>query len=542
MERTEIHVLKIRKYSKYPCIGYQQFNNDYILLFLRMRYSLVVSLLILLGACSQEKPDTVPAPTFDFCKSIHRDTTTSLAKELEPVKDSMASKTGVYVLEDGGTSLIARAWLSEYAEKSIDIQYFIFSTDNVGLIACDYLVRAADRGVKVRILVDDIMVDAGVHEILTMDSHENIEIRIYNPNANLGKSIFDKITNLKDDFKGFNQRMHNKTFTADGKVVITGGRNIADEYFDYDHEYNFRDRDILLLGKTVEKVSQSFETFWNDSLSVSVSSLVKEEDINTTNPARYMRLHEYACNPENFWPQVRERIKNLPKAFKGIVESGDLVWLDNVSFVSDDPGKNRENLGSGGITTDTLVKLLRSAKSSIDIQSPYLIATKVGQMLMREATKRGVKVRVLTNSLCSTDNMEAFGAYQKCREDLLKTGIRIFEFKPDAACRFKVMTGALQKELKFKPIFGLHAKSMVIDGETTVVGTFNLDPRSAYYNTECVTIVRNKKIAQGVLKEMEEEIKPENAWETTLQFNPDGLAGKKQTKTWMGKILPKAIL
>jgi putative cardiolipin synthase len=506
-----------------------------------MRYPFICSLFFLIS-CSGEKPDTVPAPKADFCRSIHRDTSTSLTNELEPLKDSMVNKTGVFVLEDGGTSLIARAWLSEYAEKSIDIQYFIFSTDNVGLIACDYLVRAADRGIKVRILVDDIMVEAGVHEILTLDSHENIEIRIYNPNANLGKNILEKLTNLKNDFKGFNQRMHNKTFNVDGKVVITGGRNIADEYFDYDHEYNFRDRDILLLGKTVEKVGLSFERFWNDTLSVPVKSLVKEEDINMTNPARYNRLHEYACNPENFWPQVRDRIKDLPRAFKGIVSSGELVWLDNVNFVSDDPGKNKENLGSGGITTDTLIKLIRSAKKTIDIQSPYLITTKVGQTLMREAVKRGVKVRVLTNSLCSTDNMEAFGAYQKCREDLLKTGIQIFEFKPDAACRFKIMTGELQKELKFKPIFGLHAKSMVIDGETTVIGTFNLDPRSAYYNTECVTIIRNKKIAQGVLSGLEEEIKPENAWETTSKFNPDGLAGDKQRKTWKGKILPKEIL
>lgn len=497
---------------------------------------------ILLTSCSEEKMDTVPEQKADFCSKIHRDNSTSLSKELELLKDSMQNKTGVFVMEDGGNSLIVRAWLSEYAEKTIDIQYFIFSTDNVGLIACDYLVRAADRGVKVRILVDDIMVEAGVHEILTMDSHENIEIKIYNPNANLGKNIFEKLMQLKNDFKGFNQRMHNKTFTVDGKVAITGGRNIADEYFDYDHDYNFRDRDILLLGKGVQSINSSFEKFWNDTLSVQVGKLVTEEDINMSNPARYNRLHQYACNPDNFWPQVRERIQNLPQAFKQIQQSGDLMWLDNVSFVSDDPGKNRENLGSGGITTDTLIKLLLSAKKSIDIQSPYLITTKVGQTLMRAAVKRGVKVRILTNSLCSTDNMEAFGAYQECREDLLRTGIRIFEFKPDAACRFKIMSGALQKQLKFKPIFGLHAKSMVIDGETTVIGTFNLDPRSAYFNTECVCIVRNKKIAQNVLKEMEEELKPENAWETTLKFNPDCFAGDKQKKTWKGKILPKEIL
>jgi putative cardiolipin synthase len=131
--------------------------------------------------------------------------------------------------------MVARAWLSEYAEKTIDIQYVIFSTDNVGLIACDYLIRAEDRGVKVRIIVDDIMVDTDVQDIITFVSHENITVKIYNIGVNLGKNILGKIQKFTTDFRNANQRMHNKTFIVDGKVVITGGRNIADEYFDYDH-------------------------------------------------------------------------------------------------------------------------------------------------------------------------------------------------------------------------------------------------------------------------------------------------------------------
>jgi phosphatidylserine/phosphatidylglycerophosphate/cardiolipin synthase-like enzyme len=193
----------------------------------------------------------------------------------------MQKKTGVYVLEDGGTSLIARAWLSEYAQKTIDVQYFIFSTDNVGLIACDYLVRAADRGVKIRILVDDIMVEAEGDEILMLDSHKNISIKIYNPGANVGKNILDKMKKLTTDFAGFNQRMHNKTFTVDGKVAITGGRNMADEYFDYDHEYNFRDRDVLLLGKGVGSITNSFDEYWNDSRSVPVNKLVESATVDS---------------------------------------------------------------------------------------------------------------------------------------------------------------------------------------------------------------------------------------------------------------------
>ncbi|MEQ1666491.1 MAG: phospholipase D family protein, partial [Bdellovibrionales bacterium] len=381
--------------------------------------------------------------------------------------------------------MIARAWLSEYAEKTIDVQYFIFSTDNVGLIACDYLVRAADRGVKVRILVDDIMVDASEHDILMMDSHENIDIKIYNPGINLGKNIVEKLAKFKMDFFGGNQRMHNKTFTVDGKVVITGGRNIADEYFDYDHEYNFRDRDVLLLGKITKNIQSSFDTFWESKLSVPVANIVEDKTINAKDSTRFNQLHQYACNPENFWPQVREKMKTLPDAFKAINKSGDLVWLDSIQFISDLPGKNdgRQGLSGGGVLTDSLMNLVKRAKHSIDIQSPYLVTTAVGRKLFADAVKRGVKVRILTNSLASTDNLEAFSGYQRDRKALLATGIRVFEFRPDAKERYDIMTGALQKTVDFKPIFGLHAKSMVIDGNITVVGTFNLDPRSANLNT-----------------------------------------------------------
>lgn len=501
-------------------------------------------LLLFCIACTPAKTE-VPAQEKDFCASIHASDSSSLSNELVALADSMEQKTGVYVLEDGGNSMIARAWLSEHAEKTIDVQYFIFSTDNVGLIACDYLVRAADRGIKVRILVDDIMVEAGAHEILTMDSHENISIKIYNPGTNLGKNIFDKIKKLSTDFRGTNQRMHNKTFIVDGKVVITGGRNIADEYFDYDHEYNFRDRDVLLIGKSCATVQQSFNQFWGSPISVPVSDLVSDTSINAADSTRFNRLHQYACNPENFWPQVRDKIQHLPETFKNIQQSGDLVWLDSVFFVSDTPGKNSEKNGIaiGGVSTSTLVSLVKQAKESIEIQSPYLITTELGRDLFREAVKRGIKIRILTNSLCSTDNLEAFSGYQQDRKKLLETGVRIFEFKPDAKERYTIMTGALQTKLNFTPVFGLHAKSMVIDGKITVVGTFNLDPRSANLNTECVTVMYSDKIAHGVLKGMEEEFKPENSWETTLESNPDSNAGiKKQLKTLTKRVVPKEIL
>lgn len=501
----------------------------------------IVSILIFFSCKKEKNPTNVEQKT-NFCTSIHRNNKTTLSNEIKSLDSIAKIKTGVYILEEGGDSILSRAWLSEYAEDTIDIQYFIFSTDNIGLIACDYLVRAADRGVKVRIIVDDIMVNASIDDILTLESHQNISIKIYNPGVNLGKNLIRKIKKFTTDFRGANQRMHNKTFIVDNKIVITGGRNIADEYFDYDHEYNFRDRDVLLIGKVVKDVKKSFNDFWNSKLSIDVTQLIKNE---SNKNYSFEKLHEYACNPKNFWPQIRSKLDSFPKTIQRIKNSNKLVWLDSISFVSDNPGKNNgaHGMSGGGKTTATLIELIKNAKNNIDIQSPYLVTSKLSRELFKNAVNRGVKIRILTNSLASTDNLEAFASYQTDRRKLLETGIEIYEYKPDATIRKKIMTGELQKEINYTPIFGLHAKSMIIDNQTTVIGTFNLDPRSANLNTECITIIHSSIITKQVLKGFEEEFTSENSWHTTVGFNPDKLVKRsKRIKTWTRKILPKSIL
>ena len=509
-----------------------------------MKLLLPILLLLFLFSCADDPASLILVQEDEFCDKIHRNDSLSIEAELAYYKEQLENQTGAYVLEDGGSALVTRAWLCEYAEKSIDIQYFIFSTDNVGLIACDYLVRAADRGVKVRIIVDDIMVDAGLHEILMMDSHENIDIKIYNPGTNLGKNVIQKIGKFSFDFEGANQRMHNKTFIVDGKVVITGGRNVADEYFDYDHAYNFRDRDVLFMGTAVEQATGSFDEFWEDKLCLDVNRLSHEEDASLADPEPFDMLHEYACNPENFWPEVRERIEQLPTAFRQMRMNRSITWLDTLQFISDPPGKNPTNtLTGGGVTTDSLINLVIRAQHSIDIQTPYLITTDLGKNLFAEAVIRGVKVRILTNSLASTDNVEAFSGYQRDRAELLATGVEIYEFKPDAQIRKDMMTGELHADSTRLPIFGLHAKSMVVDNHITVIGTFNLDPRSANLNTECIAVLYSDDIAAKVNEQMEQEFEGPNAWRITTEFNPDHTVDlDKRLKTWTRKVVPKGVL
>lgn len=491
--------------------------------------------------CSSAELD-LPKATKNYCKSVNLVSNTSLSKQLDKYSNKMETKTGVYVLEQGAEAMLTRAWLSDNAEKTIDVQYFIFSTDNIGRLASDYLIRAAERNVKVRILVDDLMVDSDEDELLRLNAHPNISIKIYNPNANIGKNFVHKIFNLVTDFHGFNQRMHNKTFTVDGKVSITGGRNIADEYFGYDHEYNFRDRDVLLVGGTTKTIQNSFNVFWNDNLSISVDKIVSSDPI--INPD-FNDFHQYACNPENFLPVIREQIRDMPKVFEYMEKEGELHWLDNIEYITDLPGKNQKNkfLGGSGVSTDKLINLVKSAKKSITIQTPYLITTKLGRGVLKDAVDRGVEVNILTNSMASNDNLEAFSGYQRDRKKLLKTGVNIFEFKPDAKIRQKVMSEELQKKLDETPVFGLHAKSMVIDEEITVIGTFNLDPRSANLNTESIVIIPSIEISKKVKAGMLIEMQPENAWKISLEWNPDSMASlMKQLKVKSRIIVPRSIL
>ncbi|MCE3278744.1 MAG: phospholipase family protein [Bacteroidetes bacterium] len=463
-------------------------------------------------------------------------------KALGIKSDDLKKKTGVYTLENGGNSFIARIWLLDHAQRSIDIQYYSFAKDVTGRIACDRIVQAADKGVKIRILIDDAASRMRSYEIRLLDSHENIEIRVYNAGLMLGR-LDRRIWNLAKNSNRLLRRMHNKTMTFDDEVCITGGRNIADEYFDYDDKYNFRDRDVMMMGKAVDDVKISFDQFWNDKLTVRYSELSGRSAKKQMNDrARLNRLHEDA--EKEFSAEMRSKLKQFPEELKAAQRSGELVWVSQISFVSDIPGKNEEKeKREGGVCTDSLISLFKSAKSTIDIQSPYFITTEQGKQLITETINRGVRIRLLTNSLASIDNPEAFSGYQKDREEILKAGIQVYEFKPDPQVRFKLMIPEVQAGLNYKPVYGMHSKTIIIDGITSVIGSYNFDPRSANLNTECIVIIRSEKVAKNLSKYVEEEFLPENSWKTTLEKNSDHKASlKKRIKAGSRKIIPKKLL
>ena len=446
---------------------------------------------------------------------------------------------GLSILEYGEEALISRAWLARNASHTIDVQYFIWSTDNIGILASEALLGAAERGVKVRVIVDDFLMDADDNVLLALAAHPNVSIKIYNPTSKVGTSAIKRTLNVATNFRGVNQRMHDKTAIFDGVVGITGGRNMADEYFDFDHDYNFRDRDALLVGNAVHAMTENFEEFWASDLAVPVETLLAasakrltEKDIKGI----YLSLHAYAENPQNFEPEIRQMLDGYAAHLPVIFES--LVWSDAV-FVSDIPGKNKNRffLSGGGQTTATLAATLAAAQHSVLIQSPYLVFPDEAFPLLENLHKRGVKVRVSTNSLASTDNLMAFSGYQNQRQALLRAGVEIYEFMPHPAIQAElVQRYPLQDG---NPVFALHAKSMVVDNQIVFIGTFNLDPRSTNLNTEVGVMTANPVLADRLTRSIERDIHPDNSWRTTEHFNPDyQVPLAKRMRSGLFRVLP----
>ena len=506
---------------------------------------MVISLLMGPLACAKQSPlvEWVKSPEAQVPHCAEQNIEPG-APQLGPVVEGLGldpNQTHAILLEEGASAVVARAWLTENAQTSIDAQYFIFSADNTGIIAIDALLLAAERGVKVRLMVDDTLSHGDPELLRALALHPNADVRIYNPNLKVGVTRWEQARNVVQDFRAVNQRMHNKLFVADGKVAITGGRNVSAEYFDFDTVSNFRDRDVLMIHGAVGEAEESFEAFWNHELAVSILELMDDTPPVPVGEA-WRALHEYSCNPLHYFPTIRERVQKLPESFAAQMAEGRLYSVDGVEFVWDKPGKNdSDGMWGGGITTTALLELLKRAKSDVVIQTPYLVTTELGQSAFREAVERGVRVRIITNSLSVTDNVLAFSGYKRSRDELLDTGVEIYELRPDPRVQEQIMNGPLRNRM----LSGLavHAKSMVIDGEIALIGSFNLDPRSANLNTEVLALFHSEAMASRLLHQITRDMRPENAWQTTEQFNPDREAPLgRRFRLFFARIVPSSVL
>lgn len=401
--------------------------------------------------------------------------------------------SGIHSLREGVDAFAARAVLAAAAERSIDAQYYIWHADLSGTLLLAELHRAAERGVKVRVLIDDNTTSGLDSTLAAFDSHPNIQVRLFNPFRRRRARILDYLF----EFSRINRRMHNKSFTVDDAATIVGGRNVGDEYFDAGHEISFEDFDLLAFGPIVEKVASDFDEYWNSECAVPLRQLVHK-------PTR-RELRKVQLTAEKLAAGERaERYRSAVKASPLVQDLMDgcltLEWAP-AWIVSDPPSKVLGGAASGPSVGKRFEEVLGSAKREVDIVSAYFVPTERGVEALRAVAARGVKIRILTNSLAATDVPAVHSWYANRREALLDAGIELYELKPTGA-------GIAGKRGARGGSSGasLHAKTFSVDRFREYVGSFNFDPRSARLNTEMGVIVESKALAGRMSEVLDREL------------------------------------
>lgn len=403
------------------------------------------------------------------------------------------------LLRYGRDAFSIRIAMIDQAEKTLDLQIYIWQSDETGRIIAERLIRAADRGVRVRLLVDDMGLGGTDEDVASMDAHPNIEIRIFNPFANRTFSNLDFIV----DLERVNHRMHNKTMVTDNSLAVIGGRNIGDYYFSVNPDANFRDLDIVTAGPIVRDISRVFDHFWQGDWAVPIAVLVDrpftEADLQEGR-ARLQKTIAEGDYPYSLDDDVAEFLAQA--AGRAVWARGKIVWDDPVA------------IEEGEDVSDLIVALRRKVdtlQKSYTVESAYFVVGERGVRSVKKLIDQGVKIRVLTNSLASNDVLAAHAGHAKYRKQLLEAGAEVYELRPDSV--------VIKKTWKGKSQAGLHTKAMVFDDDSLFIGSFNLDPRSASINTEAGLYVESPELAARLLAYMEEGVSPENSYRLMLDDN-----------------------
>jgi len=443
-------------------------------------------------------------------------------KYAERAAQHPVGQSGYILLSDGLDAFVARAVLAQISERSIDSQYYMVHGDLVGLLYMDYLLKAADRGVKVRFLLDDMDEGNRDFSLAKFDFHPNIEVRIFNPfGRNTGKTI-----QFLTGFGKQTRRAHNKSFTVDNIATILGGRNIGDEYFDADGVMDFADLDVLGVGPVAQDVSRSFDQYWNHQLSYPISLLTKEHPTEADYRKARAKLDKYIAEQSD-----TAYLKSLRDSdFANSVRSRNVEynWADDKVYV-DSPDKLLKKVGDPAYQMWTELKpTMAAAEKELIIVSPYFVPGRGGVQFLAGLRKKGVKVKVLTNSLASTDVTVVHAGYARYRKPLLRAGIELYELNKKTA---KSSRNAFKKGTIGVSETSLHAKTFIVDRQTLFIGSLNLDARSVIQNTEIGVVINSKKISDIMVDGFEKNI-DRVAFRLALGVDKEGI----EHMTWTGLI------
>lgn len=440
-----------------------------------------IVLLVWLQGCSLPAMQPRQESTFLSLSEVED---TGLGRGILPLMESRDGLSGYYPLTDSLDAFAARMLMIYAAERSLDVQYYIWRRDLTGVLLLGALYDSAERGVRVRLLLDDHGT-AGLDDLLTiLNQHPNIEVRLFNPYPNRRF----KYSRFLWDARLANRRMHNKSMIADNLVALGGGRNIGDEYFGATDGILFSDLDVLVVGPVVQETSADFDQFWQSPLSYPSEQLI---DLDVADDALFVALMNKYQAPNNAY-YLQAVINNELLAR---VVSGDLMlqWVD-VDLVSDSPVKIKGHEQGDASLVAQLAEVLDKPTTSLDIVSPYFVPGKKGVDALVALQRRGVQVRVLTNARESTDVLAVHAGYSRYRKALLREGIELYEMR-----RHRQQDERDEKnQLWGSSGTSLHAKTFAIDQQRVFIGSFNFDPRSVFLNSEMGFVIHSPPLAEAI--------------------------------------------
>jgi len=463
---------------------------------------------LLLAACAQ-LPEHPGLPLMNAAPAGED---TSLDRAFSAAEARHPGESGFRLVIEGMEAFVIRLHSAKLAGRSLDVQTYIWHMDDTGVYLARQALEAADRGVKVRLLVDDLDARARNAGFAALDAHPNIEVRMFNPFASRSGGL-QLASEGARDFDRINRRMHNKSWIADNRLALVGGRNLGDEYFAASGEVNFVDLDFAMVGPVVRDISVSFDRFWNSS-SAWPMELLDKEGVNDAALARLRgRLEERTRDAgSGQYAQALRDSDGIQRLVKG---DWPLQWSTRYRFVSDDPAKvmMKKRDASRAAVGAAIVPMMRGAAQSLLVISPYFVPGKQGSAGLIERVRAGAKVQVLTNSLAANDVASVHGGYSRHRKELVEGGVTLYELKPASA---SPPPKSGEKSHAGSSGASLHTKALTADGKSVFVGSYNLDPRSTWLNTEQGVLVEDSTLAAQLGEIFALQTSGSRAWQVTL--------------------------